>query len=105
MLLTEVVVGQHLLNLFGDGVRVELGRHGHHLLDADARVAGDGQRGAELRVAARRVLGQGFEPGGLRGQRVPGQAVDGLLGGAEGRLRGGAAAGRRLGSPLCVGTT
>lgn len=34
-LLTEVVVGQHLLDLLGDDIGVQLWRHGHHLLDTE----------------------------------------------------------------------
>ena len=34
---TQVVVGQHLLDLLGDGVGVQLGGHGHQLLDAERR--------------------------------------------------------------------
>jgi hypothetical protein len=33
--LTKVVVGQHLLDLLGDDIGVQLWGHGHHLLDAE----------------------------------------------------------------------
>lgn len=104
--LTEVIISQHLLDFLGDGVRVELGGHGHHLLDAQARVARYGQRGGQLGLPARGVLGQRLHGGGrLGGQRVAGEPVDRLLGRTEGRLWRRAATGRRLRRAVCLSGT
>lgn len=100
--LTEVIISQHLLDFLGDGVRVELGGHGHHLLDAQARVARYGQRGGQVGLPARGVLGQQLHGGRLGGQRVAGEPVDRLLGRTEGRLRRRAATRRRLRSAVCL---
>lgn len=40
---TEVVVCQHLLDSLGYAVGVQLGRHGHQLLNAEGRVSGERQ--------------------------------------------------------------
>lgn len=37
--LTKIVISQHFLNLLSDGISIELGRHRHHLLDAETRMA------------------------------------------------------------------
>lgn len=44
--LTKVIVSEHLLNLLGDGICIKLRGHGHHFLDAEARMARYGQRSA-----------------------------------------------------------
>lgn len=93
-LLTEVIVSEHLFDLLGDGVGVELRRHGHHFLYAESggREVGQRERGTTLRVlrwfSRRRRLGNGRL---CVAERFT-AALYGLLSRAERRLRGRTAA-------------
>lgn len=63
--LTKVIICQHLLNFLGDGVRIELGGHRNHFLDAETRMTRYRQWGGQLRLPTRGILGQRFDTGRL----------------------------------------
>lgn len=63
--LTKIIIGQDLLDLLGDSIRIEFGGHCNHLLNAEPRVPREGQRGAGLRLAPGGILRGRFQTRGL----------------------------------------
>lgn len=93
-LLTEVIVSEHLLDLLGDGVGVELWRHGHHFLYAEARGCEVGQRqwGTRLRALSWLSRWGRLGNGCLRTAEWFAATLHRLLSRAERRFRGWTAA-------------